>query len=470
MTLPPTNARMAPTAVITTAGALAAYDRAVMLGSPEAYQQAADMLADVVRRGSKRDTGLVSSVQVHTPESKPKRKAAGREPLQADVFNAQNLAAALERVTKAMEFRMTIPILTMVRITVSGGRCTITGTDLDMSATEVLTECDADDMDLCVPAKTLLDAIKGTRGGIAIADQTVRVEDVNTVTEFVVAAAGIDHKMTGLDAGDFPTVEKKADLAYFMIDAAALRAKLQFVATGISTEETRYFLNGAYMHLTQVEGVPNLTIVATDGHRLFRDNTPAPEITGHLDGVILPRKAVGWLTKNLPKAGDVRVSVWKNVASEKESSRARVTFEWGNSSMTTRIIDGSFPDYCRVIPRPDATKTLVHIADTGAVCDVLTRIGKVSAEKSKSTKFLISEDLGVMASVKNFEGGKATGDLPATAAKGAKLDIGFNLTYVTDALAKGKSVNLLMGEGNDPALVEYPDFPGRVSVLMPLRV
>jgi DNA polymerase III subunit beta len=463
MTLPPTNARMAPTAVITTAGALAAYDRAVVIGSPEAYQQAADMLADLVRRGGHRGK-LAASAAERLEVSAPKRKATPREPVQAGIFNAQNLYAALERISRAMDLRSVIPILTFIRLRVEGGKAMISGTDLDMEVLEVLSDADMPDCDICLPAKALLDALKGTRGGIKL-----EVGEIKTVMD----VGGVKHVMSQHGSGDMPSLPAQEVLASFSMPVEALRDKLAFVATGMSQEETRYYLNGMFMHLYTEAGTDMLTVVSTDGHRLFSDRTPAPAIQGDSEaarqGVIIPRKAVAWMLRNLPKTGDVMVVLSKAKGAEGSAGRA-FAIHAGETVMITKVIDGSFPDYHRVIPQPGkmATVGLIEISDTGAAAEVILRVAKVSNEKSRAGLFSLSET-GVNLTVKNMEGGRADADLPACAA-GGDVEVGFNIAYVLDAIGKAPMVNILISAPQDPARVEYPGFPGRVAVLMPLRV
>lgn len=470
MTLTPTNARLAPTAVITTAGALAAYDRALAIGSPESYQQAADMLADVVRRVQKnkpiqQNNGDIRLTPPAAVQAAAKRKAAERAPVQAGIFNAQNLYAALERITRAMEMRAAIPILTFVRFRVTKGRAQVSGTDLDMEVIETLSDCDMPDCDICLPAKALLDALKGTRGGIKL-----EIGETNSVLD----VGGVKHVMSQNETRDMPAIPAQRPLATFFMQAQDLRDKLAFVATGMSKEETRYYLNGAFIHLYTEAGQDVLTTVATDGHRLFRDQTPAPTISGEIDavrtGMILPHKAVTWLIRNLPKTGEVRIVMSK--AKEAEAGRATAfSVHVGDTVMTTKAIDGSFPDYHRVIPRADAANraAVVSITDTSAAAEVITRVAKVSNEKSRAGKFQVSKD-GVSVLVRNMEGGKAEAEIPACGAAGGNVEIGFNIAYVLDAIGKAPAVNIVISGPADPSRVEYPSHPGRVSVLMPLRV
>ncbi|AKU43506.1 DNA polymerase III beta clamp [Caulobacter phage Sansa] len=461
MTLTPTNARIAPTAVITAAGALAAYEFAVTTGAPEAYQAAADQLADVVRRGGHKPKPKTSSEAAPKPA---KRKAEKPVEAQAGIFNAQNMYAAVQRVTRVLETR-SIPILQYVRIRVAEGRMMISGTDLDMEIVEVLFDCDAPEMDVCVPGKLLLSALQGARGGIAL--------DLG-VNRLNLSFGGVQHNLTVLDAGDYPSTPKLKPVASFNMPVHELREKLKFVVDGISTEETRFYLNGVWIHLTTGADGIQLTMVSTDGHRLFRDCTLAPPITGDRamvqDGVIIPRKGVNWLLRNMPKTGNVSMVYSKpSEAYDDPKAGIRITFEFDQTMMITKVIDGSYPDYGRVIPGDRDKRIIVRLEDTAAAAEVVTRVASVNKEKSRAGHFSLSQER-VSVKVKSHEGGEAEAYIPAAGAAGTGVDIGINVTYFLDAVTKAKRAEMIVGAENEPVRVDFPDHPGRTAVLMPLRL
>lgn len=397
----------------------------------------------------------------------PKAKAAPRAKADAttgpEPLNAKSLAAALRRVCALVERKNTIPILSNVLLIARAGRLTIVGTDLDMEYTEYLTDCpELGKFSICAPAHELLAALKGAAGGVMIS-----VAENDTVT---LTAGGSDTRFKGLPAGDFP-VMAFAPTADMVMNGAALVSALGFVQAAISDEATRYYLNGAYMHSTGMPGdaskAPALAFVATDGHRMMFTREEGLDMPAGVPGCIIPRKAVGWMVNHIPKDDCiVEFDVMEGVA-----KGIRITTDRG--VMTTKVIDGSFPDYCRVIPAPnpegEALRMTWGLAKEAIA--TITRLRAVSKEKSRSIKLFIG-DGELHGEIKNMEGSKASGAIPGVvvAKSSAKFEAGFNSSYLMDVLAHGEPIHMVMANPAAACRFEWPNQPHRIGVIMPLRV
>ncbi|KAB2716641.1 DNA polymerase III subunit beta [Brucella intermedia] len=341
-------------------------------------------------------------------------------------IDRSQLAHALATVTRAIESRNSIPILANVLLAVEDGQLRLTGTDLDVEITTSLPVLDCQPGSVTVPGKMLADIAKRATGDITLALDECRL---------TVASGRSRYKLDVLPAEDFPSFSAGKFDKTLEIDLAALVAPCVHC---ISTEETRYYLNGVYLHA--VEG--RLVAVATDGHRLMRNTGPE----GAMDyGVILPRKLVGLLPK-----GAVTV----------ELSQNKVRLTSGSTVITSKLIDGTFPDYVRVIPTGNSN---VLTVDRQAIMKAVERVAAVADDKSRAVKFAVGDVLRLMLADK-------ASDEVSIEFEGDPLEIGFNARYVNDMLGAldEPSVRFALGDAGSPAVVKGEgEWTG---VLMPLRV
>lgn len=342
----------------------------------------------------------------------------------------QSLARVLGAVSKVIESRNTIPILSHLMLSADSGRLHVTGTDLDITAT-ASTEADIDtDGSVCVDAK-LLGSIVAKAGAD---DMKISLED----DKLTVKSGRSRFSLATLPAADFPTLSDGKYDATFDLDIAALFAPVQFA---ISNEEARYFLNGVFF-----KGGDSVA-VATDGHRLARNNGPAiPEF----EGIIVPRKAVSLLPK-----GAVTVSVSDN----------KIRIEAGDFVLTSKLIDGTFPDYTRVIPKENDK---IVVVDRDAMMKAADRVVTISSERGKAVKLSIAP--GAIAMSARSDVGDAQDEVAADYS-GEPIDIGFNSLYVRDifAVLPAGSVTIKLADSGSPALITG-GLDGWDGVLMPVRV
>jgi DNA polymerase-3 subunit beta len=234
-------------------------------------------------------------------------------------------------------------------------------------------------------------------------------------------------------------------------DLARLIDKTRFA---ISTEETRYYLNGIYMH----DNNGALRCVATDGHRLALAEMDLPSGASGLPGTIIPRKTVAEVRRLIDGAdGAVHVSV----------SEAKIRFKVGSAVLTSKLIDGTFPDYERVIPKGNTKELTI---DNKIFAGAVDRVATISAEKSRSVKLSLTQDNLALA-VNNPESGQANEDLPVDYSADA-LEIGFNAKYLLDVTTQieGRDATFFLDSPASPALVKDSEDENALFVLMPLRV
>jgi len=240
--------------------------------------------------------------------------------------------------------------------------------------------------------------------------------------------------------------------------AAELRRLIDKTRFAISTEETRYYLNGIYLHHAKGAKGNVLRAVATDGHRLALAETEAPKGADKLKGVIVPRKAVAEVRRLLDDAPEI-ITV--------EASDSKIVFRVGEAVLTSKLIDGSFPDYQRVIPK-DNTRILT--IDTKLFKDAVDRVATVSAERSRSVKLSISAGKLTLA-VTHSESGNGVEDVEADYDAEA-MEIGFNAKYLLDIAGQleGERATFKLADPGSPTMVNDPGDATALYVLMPMRV
>ncbi|MBZ9888094.1 DNA polymerase III subunit beta [Mesorhizobium sp. BR1-1-3] len=346
-----------------------------------------------------------------------------------------DLARLLAATTRVVESRNNFPILSCVKLVADGGKLTATATDLDIEITSTVTVEAEEDGAICVSAKLLDDIVKKLP---PIQDVTLTAAD-NTLT---VKAGRYTSRLQTLPADDFPAWSVDGFTKHFDIDLAALFAPTAFA---ISTEETRYYLNGVYI----VGTAKTLTAVATDGHRLARHTVAG---VGKFDGVIVPRKMVGIVPK-----GAVSVSL--------SSAKIRVTA--GETIITSKLIDGTFPDYQRVIPTGNDK---IAVFDAATMSKAADRVAIVSSERARAVKLNFAADLATLV-VNNPDSGSATEEI-AVSYDGDPIEIGFDSSYLTELIGQfpAGDISLALADGGSPALFTSDKAEGLLAVLMPRRV
>jgi len=358
------------------------------------------------------------------------------------------LLKALGHVQNVVERRNTIPILSNVLMSAQGSALTLVATDLDIEISED-TDAQVDAPgEITAPAHTLYDIARKLPDG-ALVSLKIGADDRLEID------AGRSHfTLPLLPAGDFPKMTADGFTHNFALAAKELRRLIDKTKFAISTEETRYYLNGIYFHANG--GV--LRAVATDGHRLALSEMDIPSGADGLPGVIIPRKTIAEIRRLIDGGdGDVSLSV----------SEAKIRFTYGTAVLTSKLIDGTFPDYDRVIPKGNAKELTI---DNKIFASAVDRVSTISAEKSRSVKLSLTQDSLALA-VNNPEHGHANEDLMVDYSADP-LEIGFNAKYLLDVTGQieGRDATFFLDSPASPALVKDPEDSASLFVLMPLRV
>ena len=366
------------------------------------------------------------------------------------------LLRCLSHVQSVVERRNTIPILSNVLIEAStGGAVKVMATDLDLQVVETMSAASVESPGaITVSAHLLFDIARKLPDGSQVSLETAD----NRMT---VKAGRSRFSLPTLPRDDFPVIVEGDLPTSFEIAARTLAELIDRTRFAISTEETRYYLNGIFLHVSD-EDRPVLKAAATDGHRLARYTIERPEGAEGMPDVIVPRKAVAELRKLLEESLDGNVLV--------DLSASKVRFTLGGEGgvvLTSKLIDGTFPDYSRVIPT--GNDKLLRL-DPKSFYEGVDRVATIATEKTRAVKMGLERDK-VTLSVTSPDNGTAAEEVPADySAEG--FEIGFNANYLKDILSQidSDTVELHLADAGAPTLIRRDDKSPALYVLMPMRV
>ncbi|MDB5682611.1 MAG: polymerase subunit beta [Sphingomonas bacterium] len=361
------------------------------------------------------------------------------------------LLKSLGHVQSVVERRNTIPILSNVLIeAAAGGGLKLMATDLDLQIVETVDAQVETAGSTTVSAHTLFDIARKLPEGS-------QVQLTASEGKMLVVAGRARFNLSTLPRDDFPVIAEGDLPTRFELPAATLRQIIDKTRFAISTEETRYYLNGIFLHVTD-EAQPLLKAAATDGHRLARVTVPRPEGAAGMPDVIVPRKCVGELRKLLDELdGSVEVTL----------SPTKIRFGLGTAILTSKLIDGTFPDYSRVIPT--ANDKLLRI-DPRSFEEGVDRVATIASEKTRAVKMALDKDK-ITLSVTSPENGTAAEEVSGDY-DSAGFEIGFNARYLLDILGQieGDTVEVHLADAAAPTLIRENDKAAALYVLMPMRV
>jgi DNA polymerase-3 subunit beta len=363
------------------------------------------------------------------------------------------LLKALGHVHRIVERRNTIPILANVLIEAEDGKVALKSTDLDLEATEQSAADVVQAGATTVPAHVIYDIVRKLPEG---AQTSLEIPGDNG--QLLLRSGRSRFFLQALPASDFPDLTSGAFSHCFALPAVELKRLIENTQFAISTEETRYYLNGIFLHTVDVDGKSMLRAVATDGHRLARVETPAPQGSVGMPGVIAPRKAVSEVLKLLEDpAQEVQIEI----------STAKARFQFGEVVLTTKLIDGTFPDYQRVIPTGNDKRLVV---DKEPFEKAVDRVSTLSSERGRAIKLSVADNKMTL-SVNNPDSGSASEEIEVDY-DAAPIDIGFNARYLLDILGQlaGDTALIKMADPGSPTLIQDRDGASALYVLMPLRV
>jgi DNA polymerase-3 subunit beta len=364
------------------------------------------------------------------------------------------LLKSLGHVQSVVERRTTIPILSNVKLEAGDGGLGLTATDLDLSVVEQ-TEAEVDQPGATTaPAHTFYDVVRKLPEGAR-----VTIERSADGGDLTLRSGRATFDLPCLPADEFPTMGDEGLEHGFALPAADLKKLIDRTRFAISTEETRYYLNGIFLHALE-DGAGRLRSVATDGHRLARFETLLPDGAAGMPGVIVPRKTVGELRKLIDELdGDVAVEI--------KLSAARIRFQVGPAVLRSRLIDGTFPDYERVIPTGNDKLMVARVKELSEAID---RVATISTDRSRAIKLALAEGRLTLSAV-SPEAGRAVEELDV-GYRSEPLEIGFNARYMLDmsAQVEGDDIEVAIADAGSPMLVRDPKDSSTLYVLMPMRV
>ncbi|MEM7722231.1 MAG: DNA polymerase III subunit beta [Pseudomonadota bacterium] len=363
------------------------------------------------------------------------------------------LLRAVSQAQSVVERRNTIPILANVLIEADGDTVSFRATDLDIEVVDKANAQVERAGSTTVSAVTLHEIVRKLPDGAL-----VQLSEDSAAGRLTVNAGRSNFQLATLPKEDFPVMTATEYSANFSAPAPVLRRLFDKSKFAISTEETRYYLNGVYFHMSEGENGPVLRAVATDGHRLARIDAAVPAGAENMPGVIVPRKTVGELRKLL-EDDDATIAV--------SVSETKIRFATPEITLTSKVIDGTFPDYTRVIPQANSRQMEVDAADFAKAVD---RVATVSSERSRAVKLALDEDRLIL-SVNAPDSGNAEEEL-AVAYGDDKLEIGFNAKYLLEIASQVERENavFLFSSPGEPTLMREGNDASAIYVVMPMRV
>jgi len=363
------------------------------------------------------------------------------------------LLKSLGHVQSVVERRNTIPILSNVKMEAAGEALSLNATDMDLAVAESVGAEVASPGVTTVPAHTLYEIVRKLPEGGQVEFDATGGGDRLTLrcgrSRFTLSCLPID---------DFPVMGSE-DLPFtFHLAARDLRSLVDRTRFAISTEETRYYLNGIYLHAVEDDGVKLLRAVATDGHRLASVEVPLPDGATGMPGVIVPRKTVAEVRKLIDEStDDVSIAL----------SESKIQFTINQAVLTSKLIDGTFPDYERVIPAGNNNQLDV---DCKLFAEAVDRESAISSERSKAVKLSLANGVLVL-SASSPEHGNAAEELEVHY-EGDELEIGFNSRYLLDITQQieGESARFSLADEKSPTILQEMGDASAIYVLMPMRV
>ena len=359
---------------------------------------------------------------------------------------------SLSHIQGIVEKKNTIPILSNILLDANNTTLTLSATDMDISITDVINCSIIEPGSVTVSAHTLYDIVRKIPDGNEIEFIT------NDGNKFSIRSGKSKFSLSCLPKEDFPLIEVDKLNCEFSINSETFLSLIDKTKFAISNEETRYFLNGIYFHKKNLDNKDFLSLVATDGHRLAKNDLSYPNGLIDLPGVIIPKKTIYELCKLLNNLSeDIVINLDPN----------KIIFYIGKTVLISKLIDGNFPDYQRVIPK---NNNKVVTTEREKFCEAVDRVSTITSEKSRAIKFRLLKNLINMTS-SDPENGTATEDIQVDY-QGEEIEIGFNSKYILEIINNIQSEKMILefNDSNSPLIIKESSNKDLIYVLMPMRV
>ena len=370
--------------------------------------------------------------------------------------NSSDLLKALNHIHGIVEVRHTLPILSNIVLSAENNELSLSSTNLDIFCSDKIDAEIVTSGEISVPAITFFEIVKRLPSG---SDVILSMADEDT--ELVLKCGRSKFNLSTLKTEDFPILSDKDLSTNFVISANELSRMIDKTKFAISNEETRYYLNGIFFHKAESNSIKFLRAVATDGHRLAQYDIPLPQGAEEITGIIIPKKTVFELRKVLDDAdGDVSVSLNEN----------KIKFSFNNLKIISKVIDGTFPDYTKVIPQNNDKKFKTNNSELKNAIDRVSAVAINEETKSKAIKLTI-ENNKLNLSVESQSKGSAKEEIDISYSN-EKVDIGFNSRYLLDICNEvdGDEIDVNLLDSISPAIILDKTDENLFFVLMPMRI
>ncbi len=370
--------------------------------------------------------------------------------------NSSDFLRALSHIHGIVEVRHTLPILSNIIITTRDNLLSLSSTNLDIFCSDDLEAEVFQSGSTSVSASTIYEIVKRLPSGSEI-HASLSKED----STLILRCGRSKFNLTTISPDDFPKISHDDLNIQFVLSATELKRMLDKTKFAISNEETRYYLNGIFLHQTQKNSIDILRAVATDGHRLAQYDIPLPQGAKDMNGVIIPKKMIQELRRVLDDAtGDINIQLNEN----------KIKFSFNYMQIISKVIDGTFPDYTKVIPQLNDKSITTNNDDLKKAIDRVSAVAINEESKSKAIKLII-ESNRLSLSVDSTSRGSAIEEIDLDY-NNEKVEIGFNSRYLIDICNEidGEKINLKFLNSTSPAIILDSTDENIFFVLMPMRI
>jgi DNA polymerase-3 subunit beta len=370
--------------------------------------------------------------------------------------NSTDLLKALSHIHGIVEVRHTLPILSNIIITTNDNSLSLSSTNLDIFCSDDLEAEVSQNGSTSVSASTFYEIVKRLPSGSEI-HASLSEED----STLILKCGRSKFNLTTISPDDFPKISHDDLNIQFVLSATELKRMIDKTKFAISNEETRYYLNGVFLHQTQKSSIDILRAVATDGHRLAQYDIPLPQGAKDMNGIIIPKKMIQELRRVLDDAsGDINIQLNEN----------KIKFSFNNMQIISKVIDGTFPDYTKVIPQSNDKSITTNNDELKKVIDRVSAVAINEETKSKAIKLIIDSNK-LSLSVDSTSRGSAIEEIDLEY-NSDKVEIGFNSRYLIDICNEidGDKINLKFLNSTSPAIILDNTDENLFFVLMPMRI
>ena len=371
-------------------------------------------------------------------------------------INSTDLLKALSHIHGIVEVRHTLPILSNIILEAKDDKLILSSTNLDIYCSDKIKAEVLQSGEVSVSAVTFFEIIKRLPSGSEVL--MIMEEGEN---EIRLTCGRSKFNLSTLKTDDFPIISDSDLSTNFVLSADELIRIIDKTKFAVSNEETRYYLNGIFLHKAERNSIQFLRAVATDGHRLAQYDIPLPQGAEDITGIIIPKKTIYELRKVLDDAnGDVSVSLNEN----------KIKFSFNELKVVSKVIDGTFPDYTKVIPQKNDKNFKTDNNDLKNAIDRVSAVAANEESKSKAIKFCLEND-SLSLSVESQSKGSANEVIDVNYS-GDKVDIGFNSKYIVDICNEvdGDEISISLSDSISPAIILDKTDENLFFVLMPMRI